>query len=146
MGRRIIDTRGRKPLRDGEIRDEETPFGQYWDRLKNLIPAEVTAIYVAGTGVIPSEVKTGLLVWAIFCLGCTILFIANESKTVEGKPEVKLPIDWAHVAISAISFVIWVYALGGPFIELGIHYAWIGTLAIIGWTFLVPYFYHGKKL
>ena len=146
MGRRIVDSRDREPVRDGEKREEENALGQYWDRLKNLIPAEVTAIYIAGIGVIPSGVKIGLLVWAIFCLGCTILYIANETKTVEGKPEEKLPIDWAHVAISAISFVIWVYALGGPFIELGIHYAWIGTLVIIGWTFLVPYFYHGKKL
>lgn len=140
MGRRIVDSTGGRP-----VRGEDHPLGQYWDRLKNLIPAEVSAIYVAGIGVIPSGEKIGLLVWAIFCLGCTILFIAKATKTVEGKPEVILPIDWAHVIISTISFVIWVYALGGPFIELGIHISWIGTLLIIGWTFLIPYFYHGKK-
>jgi hypothetical protein len=141
MGRRIVDSTGGRDLR----RDDD-PLAQYWDRLKNLIPAEVSAIYIAGSGIIPEGEKIGLLVWALFCLGCTILFIAKATKTVEGKPKETFPIDWAHVVISSISFIVWVYALGGPFVGLGIHIAWIGTLLMIGWTSLVPYFYHGKKL
>jgi hypothetical protein len=40
--------------------------------------------------------------------------------------------------------VIWVYVLGGVFVELGLHVAWLGTLLMLGWTFLVPFVYRGS--
>ena len=121
-----------------------TELGQYWDRLKNLIPAEVSAIYVAGYGVIPAHEKIGLTVWAAACLGFTILFMARETRKLEENQSANRPTDWTHVVISSISFLFWVYALGGPFAEFGIYVPWIGTLLILGWTFVTPYIYKGK--
>jgi hypothetical protein len=46
--------------------------------------------------------------------------------------------------VSSLSFVIWVYAVGDQF------FAWklppntgIASIAVLVWTFLVPYFYKG---
>lgn len=147
MGRRIVEVstvgaNGRVVRGDSDASRSE--LGQYWDRLKNLIPAEVSAIYIAGHGVIPQGEKVGLAVWATACLIFTILFMYKETQRVEGKPKAKYPPDWMHITISSISFLLWVYALGGPFSEYGVYVPWIGTLIILAWTFVVPYFYKGK--
>jgi hypothetical protein len=147
MGRRIVKLAavetGDQGLREN-VPATGTDLGQYWDRLKNLIPTEVSAIYIAGQGVIPQGEKVGLVVWAVLCLGFTILFMSRQTKKIEGQPDVTCPIDWTHVTISSISFVLWVYALGGPFSDYGLYIPWIGTLLILGWTFVVPYIYKGK--
>ncbi len=147
MGRRIVQsvTKSGATDRDDAIRTGND-MDKYWDRLKNLIPGEVAAIYVAGIGIIPQGQKIGLAVWAAACLIFTIIFIAAETKNIEGQPNVKHPIDWTHVIISSISFILWVYALGGPFAEYGLQIPWIAALLMLGWTFIVPYFYKGKPV
>lgn len=114
----------------------------YWERLRNLIPGEVSAIYVAGSSVIPPGEKIGLLTWAIFCLVAVILFMARQTRLKD--PVNKKGSDWIHMTISTISFVIWIYALGGPFSLYGLSVGWVATLLMLGWTFLVPFFYGGQ--
>ena len=58
-------------------------------------------------------------------------------------PENNKPPDWVHVTISCVAFVIWVYPLGGPFAEFGLHIPYIGSLLVLAWTFFVPIFYKG---
>jgi hypothetical protein len=144
MGRRIVRSEMIREVRKTRGAGAPPDLGQYWDRLKNLIPAEVSAIYIAGLGVIPTEEQVGLSIWATACLVFTGIFIAKESRTEEGNPDKVYPIDWIHVAISCASFAIWTYALGGPFANLGIYVPWVGTLLMLGWTFLVPYIYRGS--
>jgi hypothetical protein len=143
MGRRIIDTTSRPTILG--VAPKESELEGYLDRLKNLIPAEVSAAYIAVQALIPSEEKVGLAAWAAACLILTFLFIASQSKTEEGNPGKKHPINWGQVGISSISFVIWVYALGGPFASFGIRVPWIGFALMVGWTLLVPMIYRGAK-
>jgi len=116
----------------------------YMDKLKNLIPAETAALYISGLAIIPTGQLVGLIVWAIVCLVLTFLYMAwQTSKTVGSRPNIDHP-DWLHVVFASISFIIWVYALGGPFVGLGIYFSWVGTLLIIAWTVIVPSFYQGQ--
>jgi len=146
MGRRIINRKLSRQTRGDTRLNESSDLGEYWDRLKNLIPAEVSALYIAGLGVVPEDQHIGLSIWAFVCLVFTILFISRQTQTVEGRPNDVYPVDWTHVTISAISFVIWVYMLGGPFASLGLYVGWIGTLLMLSWTFAVPFFYKGFEV
>ena len=71
MGRRIVKSSSVMEAK-GAVRADVAPaepLGQYWDRLKNLIPAEVSAIYIAGLGVIPKEESLGIVMWAAALVG-----------------------------------------------------------------------------
>lgn len=142
MGRRIVA----QTVRPADRVDAHTApdLNQYWDRLKNLIPTEVSALYIAGQGVIPPEERLGSAAWAVVCLAFVVLYITHQTQTTESQPGQHYPTDWIHVAISAVSFIIWVYALGGPFAALGLYVAWLGALAMLAWTFVVPYVYRGQ--
>lgn len=143
MGRRIV-AQAVRPT--GRLDTHAAPdLSQYWDRLKNLIPTEVSALYIAGQGVIPPEERLASAVWAVVCLAFVVLYIAHQTQTAEGQPGQHYPTDWVHVAISAVSFIIWVYALGGPFAALGLYVTWLGALAMLAWTFMVPHFYRGQS-
>jgi hypothetical protein len=143
MGRRIVGAGGRVVM--GVEGTEGSELDKYENRLKNLVPAEVSALYIAGTGAIPQGEKLALAIWAAVCLLLTIFFMYKQTQKAEGKPGVKYPADWIHVAISSISFILWVYVLGGPFSGYGIYVPWIGALLMLVWTFLTPYFYKGKR-
>lgn len=147
MGRRIIvsPTPSGKAVAPGAAANPPSGLSDYADRLKNLIPAEVSAIYLAGQGIIPSGQTTGLSIWAIFCFIGTVFFMAQESKTGQNNPGTTYPVDWTHVFISSISFIVWVYTLGVLATAFGIYVSWVGTLMMLGWTFIVPLVYKGTN-
>jgi hypothetical protein len=144
MGRRIVP-RGTEVVDGRKVRSITPTPGEtsYTDRLKNLIPAETAALYISGVAIIPTGQKVGLIVWASFCLILTVIYMAWQSKKVEDQLN-SHGIDWVHVTIASISFVLWVYTLGGPFTAYGVYISWIGTLLILAWTFIVPNFYKGQ--
>lgn len=114
-------------------------FKFYLDRLLKMIPAEVLSLYVVGSGLIPPGEPLVLAIWAAVCLVGVICLRAYGT----ADPANSKPVDWIHVMISSVAFVIWVYTLGGPFIEYGLHVAYIGSLLVLAWTFFVPIFYKG---
>jgi hypothetical protein len=111
----------------------------YYERLLKLIPAEVVGLYLIGVGIIPSGVRIGLAAWAAACLALVVLVRAGATRD----PGASLGPQWAAVVVAAVSFVVWVYALGGPFAAYHIAIPWVGSLAVLVWTFVVPYFYRG---
>ena len=110
----------------------------YWNQLLALIPTDATAIYVAGNTVIPKTELIALVAWALFGLVATMVLRLEQTRTHPQDPSIKLDRDWAHAIVSAGAFIVWVYALGGPFIELNIHVPWLASLLIIGYTFSAP--------
>jgi hypothetical protein len=106
----------------------------YWERLRKLIPGEVAALYVAGASVVPPDQSLGLAGWTVFCLIAVIIFFLRQTEDPAHGP------DKIHVAISSISFLIWVYAIGGPFKAYGLHVGWLAFLIMSGWTFVVSPF------
>jgi hypothetical protein len=116
-------------------------FRFYLERLLKMIPAEVIGLYLVGSGIIPADQTVALAVWSAVCLFG--VFAVRMYGTSD--PARSLSPDWTHIAISAVSFVIWVYTLGGPFAAWGVSLPWLGSLLVLAWTFFVPIFYKGPS-
>jgi hypothetical protein len=110
---------------------------EYTDRLMKLIPTEVVTIYLAGYNVIPAEDQVTGIIWACFCLVGVVIVRWLGTREPGSGPQLGV------IAISAIAFLIWVYSMGGPFVHFGLYVPYIGTLLILGWTFLTPILYRG---
>ena len=120
-------------------RRREENFKFYLDRLLKMIPGEVVGLYLVGNGFIPGDQIAVQVIWLVVCLVGVIVIRAYGTTD----PENNAPPDWVHVAISSIAFLIWAYTLGGPFVGLGWHIPYIGSLLVLTWTFFVPILYKG---
>lgn len=111
----------------------------YFERLLKLIPTEIISIYIFGVGLIPETEKTVLWIWPALCLVMLIvvrLFATRENPSPQSSQSLA-------VLIASISFLIWLYTLGGIFTTLAFYKSYIGSLAVLVWTFFVPYVYKG---
>lgn len=114
---------------------------EYLEKLMKMIPAEVVGLYLVGSGVVPEEEHAILLSWTVFCFAAVIVVRAIGTRDPMGGPP-----QWGAVLISSVSFVIWIYSVGGSFRwYLGQHYEpYVGSLLVLAWTFLVPMVYSPK--
>lgn len=112
-------------------------FDSYLARLLKLIPVEVLGFVLVSEPLVPAG-QTAARV-AVFVLGLLGVFLIRTRATRgdDGRPQ------WPAVWISAGSYLVWVYQLGGAFAELGLHVPWAGSLLVVVWTFLVPLVYRG---
>ena len=111
----------------------------YLGRLVKLIPTEVVGFYMVGAGILDqagTPSKMAYLVWSVICL--LLVIVVRVFGTSDAKN--KVPPEMPLVVISAVSFVVWLYSLGGPFTVWGVPntYAW---MAVLVWTFVIPYLY-----
>jgi hypothetical protein len=120
--------------------DKQTPIQSYMERLVKLIPAEVVGLYLVGQGIIPPHENVALVVWSIVCLGLVVLVRAKTT----GDRANNLSPQWSAVAVSTISFIIWVYTMPGPFQAFHVAVPYLGSLAVLVWTFIVPFLYQGS--
>lgn len=131
------------PFRISAKNGNGNDFKSYLDRLIKMIPGEVIGLYLVGIGAISqnSAPRLVLVIWAIFCLVC--VFLARIYGTKEpGKPP-----QWPLIVISAVSFVIWIYTMpSGPFDAFGAYIPVLGSLLVLGWTFVIPFFYKGDPV
>lgn len=101
------------------------------DRIIKYIPGEVVAMYIFLTGIanqLPSETKP-LILWIILIvltLG-TWLYLERIEKVKKTD----------QLIITTISFVVWVFALGGPFVYLDWYFPAYGQLLLGLYTFFV---------
>ncbi|MGC4013371.1 MAG: hypothetical protein QM755_02470 [Luteolibacter sp.] len=107
----------------------------YLARLVLLVPAEVISLYVA----MKQAAEKFLPAFGLVCLLLVIL-VRAKATWADGRPE------WISVGISAISFSLWIYSVGGalPYLPAPADPGII-SVAIAVWTFAVPYFYQGTK-
>ena len=115
-------------------------FREYLGRLLKMIPAEVLGVYMIGSGFIPAAERIASAVWAALCL--ILVFIVRIYGTAD--PAAGTRPQPVPVLIAAGAFVIWIYSQGGPFAQFGLHVPYIGSLAVLLWTFVVPIFYRGE--
>jgi hypothetical protein len=123
----------RKPItikREGS--EDVTTGDEYLARLVKLIPSEVIAIYMAGLPLAKSWPGT----WSFVCL--ILVLIAR----IFGTREPGKNVQWISVAVSFMSFIIWIYASGSFFFHWTLDQN-IAALAVLVWTFLVPFFHKG---
>lgn len=147
MPRRIIKKEEGKLLIRREEKPEEKPTDpiQEWgDKIKNIIPAGVTAGYLAVLNFIPEDQSVGYLSLLFLGLLGTAFLIARDSQFQEGDDK-KYPIDWVHVTISCLAFLSWAYALGEPARTWGIFQAWIALLGLVVANFFLAYVYTGSS-
>jgi len=119
--------------------DPNAGFKEYLGRLLKMIPGEIVGLYMIGSGFIPAGKPAILTIWSVVCLILlVILRLWGTADPAQGKPSQPIP-----VAIAAIAFVIWLYWLGGPFVQYGIYLNYVGSLLVLVWSFLIPIFYKG---
>jgi len=92
--------------------DAVYPVGKdrYVDRLFKYIPAELVAGYIFVLGVVKRLTDSGeimVLHWILFFIFCVLtpLYLWRVQKVLKLQQHI----------ISLLSFVVWVFALGGPF-------------------------------
>ena len=127
MPRRIITTRLQSTGRGG--------VDTYLDRLVKYIPGDIIAAWITAGSLISSSDLTSkeLVLWIAFA-GGVILTAAWTLRWTTVKDE-KAAIT--QTIVSALSFAVWVFALGGPFEYLGWYSPVIGALVLIAYTLIV---------
>ena len=120
-------------------RDQGEGIKDYLERLMRVIPAEIIGLYIVGTGIIPANQTVALVIWFGFCL----IAVAIVRTFGNADPAAGLPPQPVPIAISVVAFAIWAYTLGGPFEALGLAIPWVGSLLVLVWSFVIPYFYKG---
>ena len=109
----------------------------YLERLVKLVPAEVLSLYLIGRGVLPGGESTPQLAWA----GVGLLLVILVRAYTTSDPAANESPQWVAVAVAAVSYVIWLNVSGS--IDLASIPSYVGTLAMLVWTFVVPFFYRG---
>lgn len=108
MGRRIIS----EQLESGS--PVNIPPDDYTDRLIKYIPTEAVGLWLVLNGAIQSFdnafPKVGSL-WFCFVTVLVFTFLWIRQRTREPQK----PTAWTQILISCGAFVVWVFAMGGPF-------------------------------
>jgi hypothetical protein len=108
----------------------------YFDRLLKYIPGEVVAAWVAVSNVIKSgskgDPKADLILWIAFVVGLFVtgIWVWQQTK-VPALPTARL-----QIVVSLAAFVVWVFALGGPFATLAFYREYYGSLLLIAFTLI----------
>jgi hypothetical protein len=120
-----------------ESSESETKIDGYFDKVLKYIPADVVGLWLTGSGLIQSQAddapRVGLL-WLLFVAGLVFSFFWTRKQTIEpGKP-----IAWQQIFLSCGSFIVWVFAIGGPFAELSFYKPIYGSFLLLIYTMAIP--------
>lgn len=128
MSRRIITTQYQTGASKAQV-------DTYFDKVIKYIPADIVGAWVAVTGLInsSSDVSTSLLLWIAFLVGTILTTFWTLKQT--SVPEKRSA--FTQAAISTGSFIVWVFALGGPFATLSFYRPLYGSLLLIFYTLVV---------
>ena len=112
--------------------DSSVPTGQdeYLDRLLKYIPAEVVACYIFVLGLMQNLAGTGgtkVIHWIVFVVFCAFTWIYLSRILRVTKVQ--------QLIISVVAFVVWVFALGGPFAQYGWYNSIYGEILLPIFTF-----------
>ena len=123
----------------------------FQDKVVKLIPTEIVGAYMVLNGIIglpassTAESMRALsappvsddtlrlyLIQAVFAilLVLTPLYLAKVAKVTNRR----------QLAVTTMSFVVWAYTLGGPFIVWGLYYPLVASVLLVIWSLVVPMF------
>jgi hypothetical protein len=125
---------------------------EWLERLLKLIPSEIVAVYLALVGIfqlIPEETTKMIVESVIFALLFVFVwihyrrFLGFRFKKIDPTTNAEIR-DWDNiiqVLISSISFIVWVFTIGGPFLYIPwvADNMWLGAAILILWTFSTQY-------
>lgn len=102
----------------------------YAARLLKYIPSEVIALYIMLDALIRSSGETNLsLYWGVFIFSIVVtpLYLWRIQKVNK-----KL-----QLSISTLAFIVWIFAIGGPFVYLSWYKPLYGGILLPIYTFLI---------
>lgn len=139
MAREIITTRDIQKYSQTETASK-LPSGTaypatedgYFDRLFKYIPAELVAGYIFVLGVVKQLTDAGeikLFQWSLFVVFCilTPLYLWRVQKVLKTQQHV----------ISLLSFIVWAFALGGPFTLCSWYNPLYGSILLPVFTLII---------
>jgi hypothetical protein len=104
----------------------------YFDRLFKYIPAELVTGYIFVLGVVQQLTDAGeirIFQWLLFIIFCilTPLYLWRVQKVMKVQQHI----------ISLLSFIVWVFALGGPFALSGWYNPVYGAILLPVFTLIM---------
>ena len=120
------------PAAPGGGADPGSPLGGWLERLTKLIPSEIVMVYLAGrphAGSMPD-------LWPVICLALLVVVRVWGTREPPKGPQ------WTAIVISAVTFVIWVLAIGGRFAGLILDQD-IAALVALVWGVVALILYRG---
>src|SRR5438105_11644670 len=104
----------------------------YLGRVAKYIPIEIVGLYVATSGLIPTNANCTphcYAMWIVFGINSALVPLYFLFATTRDN---KKPL-WIQILLASIAFPVWVFALGGPFKCLAWYENWIAsiTLAVV---------------
>jgi hypothetical protein len=112
----------------------------YQDKLLKLIPTEIVGAYMFLSGVVSGGPESAAqttgnmlddnLIYIVFfaLLALTPLYLWRVSNVT----------NVVQIIVTTISYVVWVYTLGGPFSIWGIYSPAAGSVFLVIWTLAMP--------
>ena len=113
------------------------------NKLVKLIPTEIVGAYMVLAGIlgyaygaspaaqqIPDPELKAILIQVVFfaLLVLTPLYLWRIGRVS----------NLVQLVVTTISYVIWVYTLGGPFVVWGIYHSVIGSVVLVLWSVITP--------
>ncbi len=123
----------------------------FQDKVVKLIPTEIVGAYMVLNGIIGLPASPAVadmrfpsappvsddtlrfyLVQAVFAilLVLTPLYLAKVAKVTNRR----------QLTVTTMSFVVWAYTLGGPFVVWGLYYPLVASVLLVIWSLVVPMF------
>ena len=141
----ILDGTQVEPATAATAQQAQPEGDGYATKLIKLIPAEVVTVFVTLDGIIRTAGKQvpAALYWAIFVfLTIATYFYMRRVTKVDGLPARK-----TEAVLASISFVVWVFAIGGPFTfdEVKWYLPVYGAILLPLYTFAVPMVFPAKN-
>jgi hypothetical protein len=129
MSRRIVTTQYQST--GGSQEEVDT----YFDRIVKYIPVDIVGAWITTTGLIASanDVPKAKVLWIAFSVGLLLTAAWTYKQTADPNK----PTATTQIAVSVCSFLVWVFALGGPFVYLAFYRPIYGSLTIIVYSLAV---------
>lgn len=117
--------------------DAKAQLDDYNTKVLKLVPADVVAVFVLVDALIRADGSVPYWVyWMTFMvLICITYFYVHQKTALPGAPPAE-----KQALVSAVSFAIWVFALGGPFSYAKLHWYHpvYGAIVLPLYTLAVP--------
>jgi len=111
------------------------PVDTFFDRVIKYIPSDVVGAWIALTGLVAGAagIPRGRVLWVLFGVMTAITFAWTLKQTsLAGAPPAR-----TQAAVSTGSFIVWVFALGGPFATLSWYVPVYGSIVLIVYTLFI---------
>lgn len=136
-GRILGETTTRPEMKRTKLASED----DYPSKVVKYIPVEIVAGFLTLDGILSASSVPTFAHWLVFILLLVLTPIYTWRFTTVRSQAVKklhLPPAKAQIIIATVSFLIWVFAIGGPFKFLSGYNPVYGSVLLILFTFFPP--------